>query len=200
MLRLGVGWLEGIITQQTQTRTCHLYDFRVFLDSNASPRSVKLPMAKYSVDVDSTEGSWTLLMRCEAATGADEEESEEEGKEKEEKAGGGGGSGVPRNEGEESGEDGGGCGGGTGVPGADSEEEQRGGGGEMGRTNRNETKGGGRERKGGVGSASVTCAYTTSSCIFGVQHTVQGKNSTVRTIGEDRENKKGRKLLFGRKK
>ena len=198
-----MGWLEEIITRQTRARTCHLYDFRVFLDSDGSPRSVKLPVAKYSVDVASAEGSWALRMRCEGATGTDEEESEEKDKEKEAKAGGGGGSGVPRNEGEESGEDGGGCGGGTGVPAADSEEGERGEGrGEIwGEPTGMRRRGGGVENgRGGVGSASVTCACKTSSCIFGVQHTVQVKNSTVRTIGEDGENKKGRKLLFGRKK
>ena len=129
MLRLGVGCLKGIITRQAQARTRHLYDFRVFLDSYGSTRSVKLPLPKYSVNGASAEGSWALLMRCEGAPETEEEASEGEDKKEEEGAGGGGGSGVPRNEGQESGEEGGGCGGGTGVPGADSEEEERGKGG-----------------------------------------------------------------------
>ena len=130
MLRLGAGWLKGIITRQGQARTRHLYDFRVFLDSDDGTRSVKLPSAKYSVDGSSAEGLWALLMRCDGTFANDkeafeEEDKEEEDKEKEEGAGGGGGNGVPGNEGEESGEGGAGCGGGTGVPGDGSEEEER---------------------------------------------------------------------------
>ena len=40
-----------------------------FLDSDGSIRSVKLPLAKFSVDGASAEGSWALLMRCEGAPG-----------------------------------------------------------------------------------------------------------------------------------
>ena len=140
MLRLGVGWLKGIITRQVQARTRHLYDFRVFLDSDGSTRSVELPLAKYSVDDASAEGSWALLMRCEGAPGTDEEEE------------GAGGGDVLGNGGKESGEDGGGGEGGTGVPEADSEEEEREeDGGKGGSTNRNEMRGGGGCREGRAG-------------------------------------------------
>ena len=59
MLRLGVAWLKGIITRQAQARTHHLYNFKVFLDSNGSfTRGVKMPLAKHSVDGASAEGYW----------------------------------------------------------------------------------------------------------------------------------------------
>lgn len=76
MLRLGAGWVQGVITRQAQARTRHLYDYRVFLDSEGSTRSMKLPLAKYSVDGASAEGSWALLMRSEDALGTSEEEEE----------------------------------------------------------------------------------------------------------------------------
>ena len=71
-----------------------LYDLRVFLDSDGSARSVKLPLAKHSVDGASAEGSWELPMRCEGAPGTDEEGSEEQFEDEV------GGRGVPGNEGE----------------------------------------------------------------------------------------------------
>ena len=82
LLRLGMDWFRGIITRKAQARTSHLYDFRVFLKTDGSTRSMKLPLAKYSVDGAAAEGSWALLSRC-----ADEdssEDSESEGGEEEE--------------------------------------------------------------------------------------------------------------------
>ena len=145
LLPLGVGWLKGTIMRRTQAHTRHLYDLRVFLDSDGSTRSVKLPLTKYSVDGPSAEGSWVLLMRREGAPRTDEEESEEKfeekDKEEEEGSGGGGGCGVLGNEGDESEVGGGGRGGDTGVPGADSEEGDREEDeGEGGSTDRNEMR------------------------------------------------------------
>ncbi|CAN0469782.1 unnamed protein product, partial [Laminaria digitata] len=61
MLRLGMGWFRGLITRKAHTRTSHLYDFRVFLETDGSTRSLKLPLAKYSGDGAAAEGSWALL-------------------------------------------------------------------------------------------------------------------------------------------
>ena len=110
MLRLGVVWLKEIIARQAQAWTRHLHDFKVFLDSDGSTRSVKLPLTKYCVDGASVEESWVLLMHCNGAPGTDEEKSEEEFEEEKEGAGDGGGSGVPGKEREESAKDGGGVG------------------------------------------------------------------------------------------
>ena len=46
MLRLGVGWLKGIITQKTKACTRHLHAFKSFLDIGASTCSLRLPLAK----------------------------------------------------------------------------------------------------------------------------------------------------------
>ncbi|CAN0437204.1 unnamed protein product, partial [Pylaiella littoralis] len=67
VLRRGIGWLQGTITRQAQVRTRHLYDYRVFLERDGSTHSVKLPLAKYSVDGSAGEGSWALL-KCPAST------------------------------------------------------------------------------------------------------------------------------------
>ena len=50
LLRLSMGWFRGVITRKAQARTSDRYDFRVFLETDGSTRSVKLPLAKYSVD------------------------------------------------------------------------------------------------------------------------------------------------------
>ena len=90
-------------------------------------------------------------------------------KEEEEGVGGWGGSGVPGNEGEESEEGGGGCGGDTAFPGADSEEEEKERDGGEGEFQQEPNEWGGVEKGEGIGSASVTCACNTSSCIFWIQ-------------------------------
>ena len=59
-----MGWFRGVITRKAQARTSDRYDFRVFLETDGSTRSVKLPLAKYSVDGAAAEGSWALLSRC----------------------------------------------------------------------------------------------------------------------------------------
>ncbi|CAM9293549.1 unnamed protein product, partial [Ascophyllum nodosum] len=48
LLRLGMGWFRGVITREVQARTSDRYDFRVFLETDGSTRSVKLPLAKKS--------------------------------------------------------------------------------------------------------------------------------------------------------
>ena len=63
LLRLGMGWFRGVITRKAQARTSDRYDFRVFLETDGSMRSVKIPLAKYSVDGAAAEGSWALLSR-----------------------------------------------------------------------------------------------------------------------------------------
>ena len=98
LLRLGVGWFRGVITRKAQARTSHLYDFRVFLETDGSTRSMKLPLAKYSVDGAAAEGSWALLSRCADKDSSEDSESEsesefedgEEDEEEEEESGGGG--------------------------------------------------------------------------------------------------------------
>ena len=40
LLRLGMGWLRGVITRKAQARTSDRYDFRVFLETDGSTRSV----------------------------------------------------------------------------------------------------------------------------------------------------------------
>ncbi|CAN0269093.1 unnamed protein product, partial [Pylaiella littoralis] len=73
----------GTITRQAQVRTRHLYDYRVFLERDGSTHSVKLPLAKYSVDGSAGEGSWALL-KCPASTAESDQEEEEEDEEEEE--------------------------------------------------------------------------------------------------------------------
>lgn len=77
VLRRGIGWLQGTITRQAQVRTRHLYDYRVFLERDGSTHSVKLPLAKYSVDGSAGKGSWALL-KCPASTAESDQEEEED--------------------------------------------------------------------------------------------------------------------------
>ena len=102
-----MGWFRGVITRKAQARTSDRYDFRVFLETDGSTRSVKLPLAKYSVDgAAAAEGSWALLSRytdehsSEDSENEREEEFEDEfGDESEE--GGGVGSTIESSEGRE---------------------------------------------------------------------------------------------------
>ena len=55
---------------------------------------MKLPLAKYSVDGTTAEGSWALLSRC--ADGHSPEDSESESKDDEEESGRGRGGSVVR--------------------------------------------------------------------------------------------------------
>ena len=78
LLRLGMGWFRGVITRKAQARTSDRYDFRVFLETDGSTRSVKLPLAKYSVDGAAAEGSWALLSCCADDDSSEDSESEDE--------------------------------------------------------------------------------------------------------------------------
>ena len=78
LLRLGMGWFKGVITRKAQARTSDRYDFRVFLETDGSACSVKLPLAKYSVDGAAAEGSWALLSRCADDDSSEDSESEDE--------------------------------------------------------------------------------------------------------------------------
>ena len=79
LLRLGMGWFRGVITRKAQARTSDRYDFRVFLETDGSTRSVKLPLAKYSVDGAAAERSWALLSRCTDEHSSEGSENEREG-------------------------------------------------------------------------------------------------------------------------
>ncbi|CAB1105043.1 unnamed protein product [Ectocarpus sp. CCAP 1310/34] len=61
LVRLGMGWFGGLITQQSQKDTRHLYDYCVQLELDQSTRKMKLPLDKYSGDSDAAVGSWVLL-------------------------------------------------------------------------------------------------------------------------------------------
>ena len=89
--RLGLGWFRGVITRKTQARTSDRYDFRVFLETDGSTRSVKLPLAKYSVDEATAEGSWALLSRCADDDSSESEDENEFANVVQESGGGGGG-------------------------------------------------------------------------------------------------------------
>ena len=78
LLRLGMGWFRGVITRKAQARTSDRYDFRVFLETDGSTRSVKVPLAKYSVGGAAAEGSWALLSRCADDDSSEDSESEDE--------------------------------------------------------------------------------------------------------------------------
>lgn len=121
MLRLGVGWVNGVITRQAQARTHHLYDFRVFLDNDGSTRSMRLPLDQYSADFDTELGSWALLSLREDLIESSDDESEEEFEERdsEEEAGAGSGAGSDSEE-----ESTAGGTGGNGVVESDSEEDE----------------------------------------------------------------------------
>ncbi|CAM9704882.1 unnamed protein product, partial [Ascophyllum nodosum] len=58
-----MGWFGGSITRQSQERTRHLYDYRVHLELDQSTRmhSMKLPLEKYTGELDAVVGSWVLL-------------------------------------------------------------------------------------------------------------------------------------------
>ena len=59
-----MGWFRGVTTRKAQARTSDRFDFRVFIETDDRTRSVKLPLAKYSVDGAAAEGPWVLLSRC----------------------------------------------------------------------------------------------------------------------------------------
>ncbi|CAB1117664.1 unnamed protein product [Ectocarpus sp. CCAP 1310/34] len=61
VFRLGMGWFGGLIIQQSQPDTRHLYDYCVQLELDQSTRKMKLPLAKYTGDLDAAVGSWVLL-------------------------------------------------------------------------------------------------------------------------------------------
>ncbi|CAB1096599.1 unnamed protein product [Ectocarpus sp. CCAP 1310/34] len=46
LVRLGMGWFGGLITQQSQKDTRHLYDYCVQLELDQSTRKMKLPLDK----------------------------------------------------------------------------------------------------------------------------------------------------------
>ena len=80
MVRLRIGWLKGAITRQSQVRTRHIYDYRVFVDCVGSTHSVRRPLSMYSVDGSSGERCWALLECLAQASGSDRESKEGEGK------------------------------------------------------------------------------------------------------------------------
>ena len=63
VVMLGMDWFGGLITRQSQQRTRHLYDYRVYLEQDQSTRSMKLQLEKYSRDPDVVVGSRVLLER-----------------------------------------------------------------------------------------------------------------------------------------
>ena len=95
LLQLGMGWLRGVITRKAQAHTSDRYDFRVFLETDGSSRSVKLPLAKYSMDGAAAEESWALLSRCADEHSSEDSKSEinDEFEDDEEELGAGGGGG-----------------------------------------------------------------------------------------------------------
>ena len=78
LLRLGMGWFRGVITRKARARTSERYDSKVFLETDGSTRSLKLPLAKYSVNGAAAEGSWALLSRCADNDSVEDSESEDE--------------------------------------------------------------------------------------------------------------------------
>ena len=84
-----MGWFRGVITRKAQARTSDRHDFRVFLETDGSTRSVKLPLAKYSVDGAAAEGSWALLSRCADEHSLEDSERKDEFEDDEEESGGG---------------------------------------------------------------------------------------------------------------
>ena len=64
MLRLGMGWFKGVIARKPQACTSDPFNFKMFIEINSSTRSVKLPLAKYSVNEAAAEESWALRSRC----------------------------------------------------------------------------------------------------------------------------------------
>ncbi|CAB1117836.1 unnamed protein product [Ectocarpus sp. CCAP 1310/34] len=63
LVRVGMAWFGGLIIQQSQQDTRHLYayDYCVQLELDQSTRKMKLPLDKYTGDLDAAEGSWVLL-------------------------------------------------------------------------------------------------------------------------------------------
>ena len=88
MLRLCMDLFREVITRKAQARTNDRYDFRVFIETGGSTRSVKLPLAKYSVGGAMAEGSWVLLSHCADEYSSKDDESEDELEDDEEKSGG----------------------------------------------------------------------------------------------------------------
>ena len=57
-----MGWFGGLITQQSQKDTRHLYDYCIVqLEVDQSTRKMKLPLDKYTGDSDAAVGSCVLL-------------------------------------------------------------------------------------------------------------------------------------------
>ncbi|CAB1107559.1 unnamed protein product [Ectocarpus sp. CCAP 1310/34] len=61
LVGLGIGWFGGLIIQQSQQDTRHLYDYCVQLELDQSTRKMRLLLDKYTGDLDATVGSWVLL-------------------------------------------------------------------------------------------------------------------------------------------
>ncbi|CAB1096612.1 unnamed protein product [Ectocarpus sp. CCAP 1310/34] len=61
LVRLGMGCFGGLITQQSQKDTRHLYDYCVQLELDQSTHKMKLPLNKYSGDSDAALGSCFLF-------------------------------------------------------------------------------------------------------------------------------------------
>ncbi|CAB1096151.1 unnamed protein product [Ectocarpus sp. CCAP 1310/34] len=61
LVRLGMGWFGGLIIQQSQQDTRHLYDYCVQLELDQSTRKMKLLLDEYTGDPDAAVGSWVLL-------------------------------------------------------------------------------------------------------------------------------------------
>ncbi|CAB1104161.1 unnamed protein product [Ectocarpus sp. CCAP 1310/34] len=61
LVRLGMGCFGGLIIQQSQQDTGHLYDYCVQLELDQSTRKMKLPSDKYTGDLDAAVGSWVLV-------------------------------------------------------------------------------------------------------------------------------------------
>ena len=78
LLRLGMGWFRRVITRKAQAHTSHLYEFRVFLETDGSTCSMKLPLVDDPVDGAAAEGSWALLSRCTDKHSSEGRESESE--------------------------------------------------------------------------------------------------------------------------
>ncbi|CAB1103214.1 unnamed protein product [Ectocarpus sp. CCAP 1310/34] len=61
LVRLGMGWFGGLIIQQSQPDTRHRYGYCLQLELDQSTRKMKLPLDKYTRDLDATVGYWVLL-------------------------------------------------------------------------------------------------------------------------------------------
>ena len=57
LVRLGMGWFDGLIARKSQERTKKVCDYRVHVEEDQSVRSMKLPFGAYGTETSAAVGA-----------------------------------------------------------------------------------------------------------------------------------------------